>query len=244
MLFNKKSFPALDYHWSRLKTSCELIGINIPFSKKIFAEQLQQLININELHGRIASVRLTLTHGEAARGILPSVDPEPNYMMSSALYNPVKKTGFSAIIARTTKNENSISSSIKSLSYIDNVLAKKEAVVQGADEAIMLNSRGFLADGAIHNIFCVKNGTIYTPSLSDGALPGVVREIILRGLKHDYNIIEKSISKIDAYDADEVFLTNALTGIQSVFQLDQKKYHTDKCALAFSKMLVEQKDYI
>lgn len=244
ILVKKGAFPALDYHWHRLETSAPLIGITVPFSRQELVEMLNALIEANNLQQKIAGARVTLTHGESARGILPATPPSPNFVISVFEYSHALKADFSALIVTTTKNEHTVAAQIKSISYLDNILAKQEAMSQGYDEAILLNTASHVADGAITNVFIVKNGQIYTPPIADGALPGVVRAILLEELKVGFPIVEKSISADELLGADEVFLTNALMGVQQVKQINDKKYHVFSISQAIANQLREAKNYI
>ena len=186
---------------------------------------------------------MTVTHGESARGILPVTPPPPNFVISVFEYTHSPKADFSALIATTRKNEHTIAARVKSISYLDNILAKQEAMSQGYDEAILLNTASNVADGAITNIFMVNNNLIYTPMIADGALPGVIRSILLE-LNAEFPIIEKSISADELLSADEVFLTNALMGIQPVSQINSTKYQVSSTSLAIAEKLRTVKNYI
>ncbi len=244
ILFKNGKAAALDYHWHRLETSSPLINITLPFSKYDLAAMLYALIEENDLQDKTAGARVTITHGESARGILPVTPPTPNFVISVFAYSHVTKTDFSALIATTRKNERTVASRVKSVSYLDNILAKQEAMSQGYDEAILLNTTSNVADGAISNVFIVKDGVIYTPSITDGALPGVMRAILLEELKSEFSIIEKSISPAELLNADEVFLTNALMGIQPVSRINQTEYQRFSTSLALTEQLRDVKHYI
>lgn len=239
MLVKKEAFPALDYHWHRLETSAPLIGITLPFSKRELVEMLSTLIKKNNLHEKTAGARVTVTHGESSRGILPITPPSPNFLISVFEYSPIIKSDFSALIVNTRKNEHTLAARIKSISYLDNILAKQEAINQGYDEAILLNTASNVADGAIANVFMVKNGQIYTPKITDGALPGVVRSILLKEFRAEFSIVEKSISMDELLQADEVFLTNALMGVQPVSRINCVNYDACSIGMAVSIRLKE-----
>ena len=243
ILVKKGTTPAIDYHWHRLETSAPLIGITLPFSKQELTRMLSALINENNLQDKTAGARVTVTHGESARGILPVTPPPPNFVISVFEYTHSPKADFSALIATTRKNEHTIAARVKSISYLDNILAKQEAMSQGYDEAILLNTASNVADGAITNIFMVNNNLIYTPMIADGALPGVIRSILLE-LNAEFPIIEKSISADELLSADEVFLTNALMGIQPVSQINSTKYQVSSTSLAIAEKLRTVKNYI
>ncbi len=114
---------------------------------------------------------------------------------------------------------------MKSLSYIDNVLAAREAAKAGADDALMLNSAGRVACSSIANIFLETAGALVTPSLAEGILPGVMRAAVIRAAKDlGIAIREKQVRPADAAGADGLFLTNSLRFIRPVVGLDGKRY--------------------
>lgn len=239
---NKHSFPAFDYHWQRLEASAPLVGIKLPFSQNELESMLSELLVANKLHNRRAGARLTLTHGEAERGLLPLKTPTPNFLITVFAHDLVPNPSYSAMIVNTRKNEYSVSSKVKSISYLDNILAKQEARQQGYDEAILLNSQGKVADGSFTTIYIVKNKQIFTPPVSDGALPGVIRSILMREFQQQVAIIEQSISVAELLAADEVFLSNALMGIQPLTQLNDKKLFSFSKANQIKSLLRTEKN--
>ena len=244
LLVKKGLIPALDYHWNRLERSASIIGISIPFSCHELELMIQQLIELNDLKSKIAGARLTITNGESERGILPSGSPKANFVITVFEHTATVKPNYSAVIVSIKKNEYAPSARIKSTSYLDNILAKQEAVNLGYDEAILLNTASNIADGTIFNIYMVKDNHIVTPCVSDGALPGVIRSILLEEFNHFFPITEKSISVSDILDADEVFFTNALMGVQPVSRLNNKKFDSFSVADRIGNLLRERKNYI
>ena len=244
ILVKKGSLPALDYHWKRLQASTTIVGITLPFSYSELESMIHQLIVHNNLQHTIAGARVTITHGEAERGLLPAHPPKPNFVISVFEHTPSVSTAYSAVIVSIRKNEHAPSSRIKSISYIDNILAKQEAVNLGYDEAILLNTASNIADGTISNVFMVKNEKIYTPPVSDGALPGVVRSILVEEFGQLFSITEKSISLADIMDADEVFLTNALMGVKSITKFNTREFNSFNFASNIGNELREKKNYI
>jgi branched-chain amino acid aminotransferase len=244
ILVKKGATPALDYHWRRLESSAPILGITLPFSREELASMLNELIIKNNLQNKLAGARVTITHGESARGILPVQAPQPNFLITVFECAAPSDKPFSACIVNTRKNEHTPAARVKSISYIDNILAKQEAMHQGYDEAILLNTALNVADGSISNVFMVKDKQVITPPVSDGALPGVVRSILLKEFSQDFTIIERSISSEELMLADEVFLTNALMGIKSVNKVDAKLFSSFSVASQLSASLREQKNYI
>ena len=244
ILVKQNVIPAMSYHWKRLETSAPIVGIILPFTFNELQSMLQTLIVENNLQDKIAGARVTITHGESERGILPSQTPQPNFIISVFEHSHTIHHDYSALIVNIRKNEHTPSSRIKSISDLDNILAKQEAIAQGYNEAILLNTASQIADGAIFNVFMVKNDEIMTPQISDGALPGVIRNILLNEFNRDFPILEKSISVQEIMDADEVFFTNALMGVQSVSRLNTTTYDTFAIANDLEIMLRDKKNYI
>ena len=244
ILIKKKLIPMIDYHWNRLIASAPMLGIEIPFSQQELESMVYELIVDNKLQDKMASARVTITHGESERGILPLQTPNPNFLISVSECARLINRPYSALIVKTRKNEQSVSSQIKSISYLDNILARQEAMSQQYDEAILLNTASNLADGAIANVYIVKNEEIFTPPIADGALPGVIRRVLLEEFSEDFSITERSISVDDMLDADELFLTNALMGVKPVNRLNTKVYHSFMMTNRIADALRVEKNYI
>lgn len=244
ILIKKSVIPALDYHWQRLKSSAPIIGITLPFTCEELESMLIALIINNDLQDNIAGARLTITHGESERGILPLKTPQPNVLISVFACASPSDRAYSACIVNTRKNEHTASARIKSISYLDNILAQQEARGRGYDEAILLNTASNIADGSMSNVYIVKKEQVFTPPVVDGALPGVVRSILLTEFNPLFQIIEKTISLVELMEADEVFLTNALMGVKSVGKVDEKECNTFTVANSIREALREMKSYI
>ncbi len=247
ILINNGCISAIEYHWERLITSTELIGIKLPFDIQKLTDMINVLVDENKLRANIAVLRLTITDGISERGLLSTGDQEPTFILTLSQYKNIKKKSMTATISTTIKrNENSPSYKIKSISYLDNILAKKEAFSKGFDEAFLLNSKQNVAEGTISNIFIFKNNEIYTPPIISGVLPGVTRNIILNELSlSSVKIMEKNISVDELIDADEVFITNSLFGAMPISKLDNKIYSSSfGIAYSISKLLREKFNYI
>lgn len=208
---------AFEHHWARLVNSARLLNISLPFLKRELIAQLQSLIEQNNLSD--GGVRLTLTDGEALRGIVVKEKGPANYFITTftVASRAVPK---SACLVSIRRNEQSLSSRVKSISYLDNVLAKEEATAKGFDEAILLNSKGMVSEGATTNVFVLKNEVLYTPPIADGALPGVMRERLLEGGVSKFPIKIESFDSEFLLGAEQVFLSNALIGLQPLLKLE------------------------
>ncbi len=207
-------------HLARLSGAAELLGITIVFSESEISAAMINLLKENQLvSGRVA-LRLTLTRGVGARGVAPPLEVAPTILMT-AVSAPPPPPHMRAMISSYVRNEKSISSRIKSLNYLDNVMARHEAVLQGVDEALMCNTNGDIACASTANLFMVADGALYTPSLNAGALSGIMRGIILEAaLTQNVPIIEGPITRAALSRADEAFLSNALIGICPLIEID------------------------
>jgi branched-chain amino acid aminotransferase len=212
----------LDAHLDRLFSGAEFLGIPVPLMRDELARGLSATLEANQLSKRGASLRLTLTRGPGPRGLNPPPRPQPTVLITAA---PLTQTSFppaKAIIANDIRrNEHSPSSKIKSLNYLDNILARQQAEQSGADEALLLNTAGNLAEASTANLFIVKNGTLQTPPIGDGALPGITRSVVLElAAKLGIPAQETSITAYDLPRADEAFLTNSIIEIRPLVQVE------------------------
>jgi branched-subunit amino acid aminotransferase/4-amino-4-deoxychorismate lyase len=129
--------------------------------------------------------------------------------------------GASAMVAEIRRNETSPLSRVKSLNYLDNVLARETAQRDGAYDALLLNTTGLLAEASAANVFVVREGALVTPPLQDGPLPGITREAVLE-IASEAGIppTETSVALRDLQTADEAFLTNAVAGVMPLVTVD------------------------
>jgi branched-chain amino acid aminotransferase len=204
----------LEQHLERLFKGAELLNIPHAISVQKIAKAIEQLIAINQLSEKTLSARLTLTRGVGPRGLLPPEDSMPTVILSLSPYPEPSAQPMKLWVSPNRRNEFSALSSIKSLSYTENVLGKMEAVKRGADDALFLNTKGFVACTSCANIFIEKNNRWMTPPLSDGALPGITRARILASGR---TCEERSITLEECDEADAIFVTNALMGIKPAF---------------------------
>ena len=158
--------------------------------------------------------------------VLKIVVTEKNIVFSTRRIKYSKedyKNGFNLKLSSVLRNPTSNMTYIKSLSYNENLYEYNKANKEGFNEVVFLNIYGNIAEGATSNIFIIKDKKIYTPKISDGILPGVVRNWVIENFK----VCEKHLNKKDLYSADEVFITNSVLGIMKVVQFEEKKYNTN-----------------
>ncbi len=221
--YNKKVFRLAE-HLNRLFDSAAAINLNIPLSKEALIEAISHTIAAyDESSGYI---RLVVTRGEGKLGINPKLCKTPNVFMIAdkldMLSDCIKQKGARLVIAATRRLPvDGLDPRIKSLNYLNHILARIEATNAGADEAILLNAQGFVTEGSADNIFIVKNGVLLTPLVSDGALNGITRQTVI-DLAQRQNMIckETSLSSYDLYTADECFLTGTAIELVPVKEVD------------------------
>lgn len=160
-----------------------------------------------------AAIRTTATRGSGPRGLAPPGEPRPVLWATAAPWNPALAFAPLRLLpAAARRNETSAAAGVKTLGYLDAVLAADEAKRQGFDEALFRNTRGHVACAGTGNLFAVFGDTLVTPPLADGVLPGIVRAAILERVAHSLGLAaeERSLSLPALEEADAVFLTNSL----------------------------------
>lgn len=233
MAIHQGSVPLFSYHWSRIKTSAQLLSIPLPFSENELRNLINKLIKLNQV--KHCGLRLSLSAGLTQRE-LTATSTRPTYTIILFSLPVNTKMTYTAAFVNTRRNEFSTASRIKSMSYLDNILAAREAANKGFDDALLLNTQGYLAEAAIANIFVVIDNIIYTPPISDGALPGVLRSVILNELTK-IPVVERRLTQDNVLEAQEVFLTNALRGIRSLEQIDAYKINSVEKAMHLNHAL-------
>ncbi|MDT3699868.1 MAG: aminotransferase class IV [Thermincola sp.] len=214
----------LDEHLNRLYTSAGLLELVLPWSK---TELKSVFVRLIELNGPDLYIRLTVSRGAGPVGIDPRLCAAPTIVITSkvpAADEQVYHRGASAIFVKTMRNlQGATLPEVKSLNFLNNILAKQEVIKAGAHEGIMLNYLGQVTEGAVSNIFCVNNKTVLTPSLEAGLLAGVTRGCVLKIAERlDISCRESILYEQDVTEAEEVFYTNSGSGIVPVTKLDNK----------------------
>ena len=224
MLFRHDQIVDFQAHMDRMRKGAETLALPIPHSDLQILGAAEDLIVSNQLRNEQASLRFTVSRGSGPRGLPFPTDPEPICMMTSAPY-AAPPQHMSAIIAETRRNDRSPLSNLKSLSYLDNVLARQEAQTAGADEAIMLNTKDRAACASAANLFIIEAQQIVTPPLEEGVLPGVTRaKAIQLANKNQIRCSEQPISYDRLTNADAIFLTNSLMGICPISRLSKRGF--------------------
>jgi branched-chain amino acid aminotransferase len=210
-------------HLARLRADSARLGIPVPLSDADLNNAVAALLDANQLGQSDASIRITLTRGAGPRGLLPPEAPTPTLMITAARYAAPEPRPRSAGIASVRRNDRSPTAQIKTLAYLDNILALRESVGRGFDEVLLLNTRGRVAGGSHANLFLVIGGTLCTPPPSEGVRPGITRGLVL-DLARDLGLpVQEKPLKAAALDsAEEAFLTNSLVEIAPLGRIEDR----------------------
>lgn len=203
-------------HIRRMRAGAAALGIEARLDEDALADAVTSLAARNEASAGKAWARLTLTRGVGPRGLaFVKGEWSPTLLISVNRYAPPIDHGpATVIVSKYGRSENSISSCWKTLNYLDNIMAKDEATVAGADDAIMLNSARRVACASSANIFLVRGNVLKTPPLEEGAMPGVVRGVVLEeARKAGIEVHAAPIERRELF-ASALFLTNSLIGLR------------------------------
>lgn len=211
-------------HLERLFYSAKAILLDIPLTIDELTEACVATCQANDL--RDGYMRLVITRGRGTLGLDPRRCPKASVIIIAStiqLYPATYyETGLTIVTVPTTRNlPNSVNPAIKSLNYLNNILARIEANNAGVEEAILLNSDGFVAECTADNVFVVHKGRLMTPSLSAGALHGITRNTVLECASAlGIPTSEPNLSRYEVYIADEMFLTGTAAEIVPVVKVD------------------------
>lgn len=212
----------LERHLDRLIRGAGVLAFPA-LSRRSLEQAVLSTVSANRLQE--GSVKLIVTRGTGGSG------PDPRKCWAPSIFAMVRpgnpyppeefEAGLTAVISSVRRNHLSPMCRIKSLNFMDNILALSEARSRGAGEAILLNGEGFIAEGSISNVFLVRDGLLVTPPLSAGALPGIIRGLILeRAPALGIRVHERNLSPENLARASEAFLTNALMGVMPLVKCD------------------------
>jgi branched-chain amino acid aminotransferase len=217
-------------HLKRLMDSARAIRLNLPRTPEQFKAAMLETVAINNFSD--CYIRLVVTRGVGYLGLNPNKCPVASAFIIAdtiELYPPeTYQKGMSIITSSVVRTHaNSLSPRIKSLNYLNNILAKIEAADANVPEAVMLNLEGNVAECTGDNIFIVREGQVQTPGTSDGILEGVTRKVIMELCKRlSIPCVEKSLQRHDLYIADECFLTGTAAEVVPVTRIDGRPIGT------------------
>lgn len=213
-------------HWARLKDHAQRLNIDCGgANERNVGEAVRKLLAVNQVKdGRARVILLARSGRDVWRATRESTRKTDLLIMTSEAQK-VSAAGMSLAVSPYRCNTFSPLAGIKSLNYLDQVLAWEEAQAREFDEAVMLNERGEIVSATMANIFWVREGTIHTPALSTGALAGVTRAAVIElAAKKFIPLIEGVYELADLTEAEEIFLTSASYGVAAVTTFDFRRY--------------------
>ena len=219
----------LDAHLARLERSAAAIELRLPYSRAALRAATDAVI----AHAGAPDgyLRLLVTRGEGDLGLDPRSCNHATTILAAApvrFFEGAATAGFAVVVASTRQSPpDVVDARIKSLNYLNRLLARLEAIRAGADEAIMLNHRGHIAEGTTDNVFLVRDGVLFTPPVSDGALEGITREAVLTLAKElGIPTRQESVGSYDLCVSEEAFLVGTGVGLVAVRSVDGRPLPT------------------
>ncbi len=224
-VYNGRIFKLAE-HLDRLRASAQAIVLNLPMSREALTEAAVETCRRNKL--RDGYIRLVVTRGVGYLGLSPYKCKKPTVFIIAAtieLYpEKVYRKGMKLVTVGTTRTSPAaLSPNVKSLNYLNNIMAKVEALHAGGDEGLMLNAQGYIAECTGDNVFILKRGVLLTPPTSAGALCGITRQTVM-DLADEAGIPvrEENFTRYDIFTADECFLTGTAAEVVPVRELDRR----------------------
>jgi len=217
----------LHEHIKRLYLSAHAIMLKIPLSKEEMLDEIIKTLRKNKLIN--AYIRLVVTRGVGDLGLDPRKCPKPSIIIITDSINlhssGAKENGISTMISWVRRNPvDTTTHEIKSLNYLNSVLGKIEAISTGVDEALCLDKNGWIVEGVGENLFIVKNGKIFTPPSSSGALAGITAEVAIRLAKNiGIEVIKRNITPFQLFTADEAFFTGTAMEMVPIKEVNKRK---------------------
>lgn len=213
----------LDNHLNRLADSAKALGLSI--ERVEIKDAVMDTIKANKLDS--ARVRITISPGEGAINADTGTCKKNTVLVVAEKYisctQQVYRNGFRAVTSSFRRNSLSLLSGLKSTSYLMSVMAKQEAKMAGADEAVCLNEKGLLAEASMGNVFVITDGVLRTPGLENGILPGITRQVVLElASRMSISSFEGDLGPDDLYKAQEAFITSSLLEVMPLTGLDDR----------------------
>jgi len=219
-----------DQHINRLRRSADAIGLTIPISEQRWPGLFHEAMMLNDVGDERtdAYLRITISRGAGDIGLDPALCPTPTVVIMTKPLQPPPpqqyRGGVRLILAKTRRNlPSALSPQIKATNFLNNILAKREAIAAGAFDSILLNWESNLTECTVSNIFFVRSGRLCTPALACGLLDGITRDIVLSLALEAQIPVDEGHFGIEAiHTADECFITNTSMEIMPVTMVDRQ----------------------
>ena len=233
----------LEEHIDRLYSSAHMIMLSIPITKEEMIQITLETLRKNGL--KDSYIRLVVTRGVGDLGLNPRKCPKPTIIVIADTISlhktEAKELGVTALLSWVKRDPvDATTHEIKSLNYLNSIMAKIEANIADVDEAICLDKNGYICEGVAENIFIVKKGTLFTPPSCTGALPGITAEAAKKLSKRlGYIVLEQNITPYELFNADEVFFTGTAAEIVPVREINKRLIGTGKPGPITKKLMEE-----
>ncbi len=222
----------LEAHIKRLYESAKVIRLDVPMGKEELIRAVEETTKANNVID--GYIRLVVTRGPGTLGLNPFVCEGGKIFIIADNIQPypeeLYEKGMKVISATTVRNHPlAVPPQVKSLNYLNNILAKIEALDNDVPEAIMYNHEGYVAEATVDNVFIVRDGVIYTPPIHAGALEGITRNLVIKLAKQEnLQVVEKNLTRCDLYVCDELFLTGTAAEVIGVVEIDGRSISDGK----------------
>jgi branched-chain amino acid aminotransferase len=251
--YNGSVFKLKD-HIDRLYKSAHTIMLQIPMTKEEMTKAVIETLKKNNL--KEGYIRLVVTRGVGDLGLDPRKCAKPTIIIITQPWkvlhgDDAKDKGITTMISWVKRDPvDATTHEIKSLNYLNSILAKIEANITGVDDAICLDKQGFICEGVAENIFIVKNGEVVTPPICTGSLDGITRRFVMQlSRKMGYTTVEKNITPNELFTAEEVFFTGTAAEIAPVREINKRIINdgkpgpvTRRLIQEFSKLVKDPKE--
>ncbi len=212
-------------HLARMARGLRVLGISWRHDPEELLARAQAVLDANDIAN--ARLRITITRGPLRGHPIAETEGEPTEIITATRLDgrtdADREHGWRLMISPWPRNERSPLAAIKCTSYAESLLARRQAQAMGFDEALMLNTRGLVAEASMANVFMVSGGRLYTPRVEDGALPGTMRGRVLRvAERQGMEVRVEAMNAEDLWNAEEVFLTNALIQVMPVVLVGER----------------------
>jgi branched-chain amino acid aminotransferase len=222
-VYDKRVFE-MEAHVRRLFDSARAIRLQIPMGREDLTRAIETTVEANRIHD--GYIRLVITRGVGTLGLNPFTCKTAGLIIIAdkiQLYpEELYETGMKVISATTVRNHPlALPPQIKSLNYLNNILAKMEALDVDVPEAIMYNHEGYVAEATGDNVFIVRNKVVFVPPVEAGSLEGITRAVVIRlAKKEGLEVVEKNLTRYDLYVCDEFFLTGTAAEVIGIVEID------------------------
>ncbi len=229
--YNGRVFK-LDEHIDRLYASARVLCLKVPFKREQLIEATLETIRQNEL--KDGYIRLIITRGVGNLGLSPDLCDKPSVIIiaSTITLYPAEfyRNGLEVVTVATRRTSNAaMPPAVKSLNYLNNIMAKIEAAQANAAEALMLNEQGYVAECTGDNIFTIVDHNLYTPPVTAGSLRGITRQVVIDiATEMGVQVLQPEMTRYDIWTADECFLTGTAAEIIPMVMLDRRPIGTGR----------------